>query len=153
MKRALPREMAAFLDAHGPATVKQIALGVRARRADVAAVLAGDGFVRTGRPEGAHPSAVYYVASRRVPARRSRRAWRLFGLLADGLPHSRSDCRAVAGDYPNNAAAELRRLGFDVRYDRGSDSYQLFSRAGSEARADGVSCSVVSGPAGERSAA
>lgn len=133
MRASLQSEIAAFLVAHGPATAKQVALGVRARRADVDAALVSDAFTVVQRPEGANPRSVYYAVSRRVLSSRgrsSRRADLLHRLLADGLPHPRWACRAAAGDYTNNAAKELRDRGFDVRYDRKTDTYQLFAEPG-----------------------
>lgn len=154
MRASLAREMAEFLNAHGPATVKDLARGVRARRADVAALLLVGGFERAARPEGAHPHAVYYVVSRRVPSR----ADAMYEVLADGQPHSREAIFARAGRWfnTNNAARELRGRGLDVAYDRKSDSYRLLSLAESETEgADGPAArsSSASGSAGERTAA
>lgn len=155
MRASLERDVAAYLEAYGPATSTAIALGVRARRVDVAAVLASARFRRVDPPGGTASRAKCFGLSPVVPQRRSgksRRADDLLELLRDGEPHTRSECRSVAGDYPNNAAHELRGRGVDVRYDRRSDSYQLFSLAepGIDSGDDGAADrSGVSGSAGE----
>lgn len=132
MRASLPAEMRAFLDEHGPATAPEIALGIRARRVDVDHVLASGAFSRSERPKGASPNAAYFVSSPVVPRPRSLKSGRadaFYSLFADGIPHSRAECQQAVGVYTNNAAAELRRRGDDVRYDRKTDSYQLVASA------------------------
>lgn len=133
MRATLRQEVTAFLAAHGPATAPEIALGVRARRADVDALLAGGGFCQVDRPEGAHPYSVYFAASRRVPRVTERsRAGVLLSILRDGAWHSRDEILRLAGRtfLTNNAAAELRRADFDVRYSS-SRGYRLEASASS----------------------
>lgn len=130
MRATLRDEVAGFLRERGPSTASTIALGVRARRADVDAVLAGDGFSRVTRPEGASPRPAYFGVSRLVPVSR---AALLLGVLADGGWHSREAILDAAGRsfLTNNAASELRRLGHVVWFGRGG--YRLVERASSEA--------------------
>lgn len=116
-------------------------MGVRARRADVAAVLRGSGFEVAPRPEGTETRATYFVVSDRVPEddaatrvlmplRRGgkSRAERMAAVLADGRWHSRREIWEAAGGFflTNNAAAELRtKHGKNVVYDARQDAYRI----------------------------
>lgn len=118
-ERDLRAEVHAWLLEHGPAQAKTIAVGVRARKAEVAAVLAQDGFSQAERPGGTHPQSEWWIASRRVPrVTEGSRAARLLSILSDGEWHSRGDILVRAGRsfLTNNAAAELRAAGHDVVY-------------------------------------
>lgn len=132
MRASLPEEIAAFLRASGPARAKEIAAAVRARRADVDAVLAGAGFAVAARPVGAYSRSRYFDVSRRVPRSDARgsRADLMLRALADGRPHTREEILQAAGRpfLTNNAAHELRKRGLDVRRD--GRAYQLVGGAG-----------------------
>ncbi len=151
MSRDLRSEVAAFLDKQGPATVKAIASGVRARRDDVAAVLAQEGFSQAPRPEGAHPHSVWFLVSRRVPRiTEGSRAGTLLGILRDGAWHTRADIfeRAGRSFLTNNAASDLRAAGHDVRFDR-KRGYRLVSLAAPEGTGSGLMQPSSSGAASE----
>lgn len=122
MRETLRSEVEAFLRRHGPATSTEIAKGVHVRRSAVDAVLTSDGFVRIPHPSGRSIHAVCFDLSRRVP-----RAERLLVVLRDGREHSRAEIVAGGVDHTNNAAAELRRLGYDVRFNRADDVYWIDS--------------------------
>lgn len=117
--RDIAAEMRAYLEQNGPATVAQIALGIRARRADVQREATWGAFATAVRPEGANPRAVYYDLSRRVPppASTKSRAAQMLEVLRDGRQHSRQEIFERVGRYflTNNAASELRKQGYDVR--------------------------------------
>lgn len=115
MSRDLQAEVTAFLAEHGPARAKEIAAGIRARLAEVMAVLDQDGFSQAERPAGAHPHSVYWVASRRFPQSRS---GLLLSILQDGEWHTRAMIfeRAGRSFLTNNAAAELRAAGHVIEY-------------------------------------
>jgi hypothetical protein len=125
----LPEEIRAFLVANGPATSPEIALAVRARRTDVDRALAEGPFTRAGRPDGTSGRGKYWNASQlvRVPRGGKSREALMLDVLRDGRWHSRRDLWDAAGKFflTNNAAAELRRKGHNVVYDRGRDAYRL----------------------------
>jgi hypothetical protein len=139
VRATLQAESARFLREHGPSTGTEIALGIRARRDDVDRILVSDGFCRVPPPVGGKPRGVYFNVSRpvrRTDGRLRGRAQRMLDVLRDGQPHSRDElATAGVGNYPNNAAAELRAAGYDVRYRRrdGVSLYQLITDAASEA--------------------
>lgn len=126
MRDSLRDEVMAFLESHGPRTRDEIASGVCARRADVGAVLAAGGFRPAQRPEGANPRAIYYEPSPQPsPPVRKRlgpksRAQALLDVLEDGRRYKRDDIFRIAGRFflTNNAMAELRAAGYDVRHEQ-----------------------------------
>lgn len=143
-ERPLRDEVAAYLGSHGPSTVTDIALGVRARRSDVEAVLAGDGFYRCATPEGKNPRAQHFNASRHVPrAQRRTDADYLHAILSDGREHSldeileRSRRERGHGFTVHSRAAQLRKergVTIDVRCERPDGrtvSYYRMTTAGS----------------------
>jgi hypothetical protein len=119
LRASLPDEVAEFLREHGPATASAVAMGIRARRDDVDAALTGARFCRVQRPEGASPRAVYFSLSPRVQYFRGgkSRAAAMLDVLRDGKRHDRDEIFRLAGRFflTNNAAAELRKAGYDVR--------------------------------------
>lgn len=140
MIRDLRGEVHAWLLEHGPAQAKAIALGVRARKVEVAAVLAQDGFSQAERPAGAHPQSEWWIASRRVPrVTEGSRAGLLLAILQDSAWHSRADIfeRTGRSFLTNNAASDLRGAGHVVEYEprRG---YRLVSLAAPEGRSSGA---------------
>ena len=126
--------MVAFLLEHGPSRVKDIAVGVRARRDVVADLLTQEPFTQVERPEGAHPHSVYHSVSLRVPRiTEGSRGWLLLSILQDGAWHGRDEIFEAAGRsfLTNNAAAELRRAGHAVEYSA-RHGYRLVSLAAPE---------------------
>ena len=123
--RDLAAEVAAYLEAHGPARSGMVAAGIRARRIHVIQTLHAGPFEKTSRPEGGDPRATYWrnatIRSRAVPRaqRRINRADRMLAVLRDGRKHSREEILALAGGpffLTNNAASDLRKKGHNVRY-------------------------------------
>lgn len=134
MRPSLRQEVEAFLRLHGPSTGIEVGLGVRARRGDVDRILASDAFEIVPTPDGKSPRATYFNLSERVPARRkanTKRSRLLLSVLRDGRRHSRDEIFERVGRFflTNNAAAELRAQGVDVRYVRkdGVDFYWIES--------------------------
>jgi hypothetical protein len=85
----------------------------------VDAILAGDGFRRVQRPPGqsrGSARATYFGVSRRVLSR----AELMLRVLRDGKRHSREEILRAAGSFfmTNNAAAELRKQGYNIRHAR-----------------------------------
>ncbi len=123
MTRNLPAEVAAFLVAHGASTSNQIAAGIRARRAAIDEVLLSGPFVEAPTPEGANPRARHWTdavgQSQAVLAspKGQTRAAAMLAVLSDGRKHTRADIFKASGQFflTNNAAAELRAQGYDVR--------------------------------------
>lgn len=115
-ERPLRDEVAAFIGRNGPQTTEDVAIGIRARRADVAAVLAGEGFYRCAAPEGTNPRAVFFNVSQHVPrAQRRTDCDYLHAILSDGREHSldeilaRSQRERGHGFTVHSRAAELRK--------------------------------------------
>lgn len=134
MRATLRVEVERFLEGQGPSTSTVIGRGVHARRSDVDEVLASDGFERVPPPAGCSPRGVYFGLSRLVPGRVRgvSRGSVMLGILRDGEPHTRSELLAAlvtagVSIYVNNGAAELRAAGYDIRFDRGDDSYWIES--------------------------
>jgi hypothetical protein len=131
VRASLPEEVRAYLLGHGPHTATDIAYGVCARRSDVDVVLAAGGFRRVPVPEGENPRARYFDLSPAVPVplRRGSRAAQMLRVLRDGKRHSREEILQLAGGFflTNNAASELRRMGYDVQhaYEKGLHVYWL----------------------------
>lgn len=115
-ERPLRDDVAAFIGRNGPSTTEEVAIGIRARRADVASVLAGQGFYRCSTPEGKNPRAVFFNVSRHVPrAQRRNDCDYLHAILSDGREHSldeilaRSQRERGHGFTVHSRAAELRK--------------------------------------------
>jgi hypothetical protein len=145
----------AFLVEHGASTVPQVASGVRARQAEVRAVVTQEGFSLADPPAGATPHGIYYVSSRLVPRiAEGSRAAVLLGILADGEWHGRAEILAEAGRafLTNNAAAELRRAGHVVEFSAKS-GYRLVSLAAPEVSPSPLSASGAASETRERVAA
>lgn len=125
MRETLTSEVVEFLKTHGASTANEIALGVRARRHDVEQVLAGDRFRLVERPDGAHHRSVYFNLSPSVPKRLGpkSRAQALLDVLEDGRRYRREDIFRITERFflTNNAAAELRAAGYDVRHEQDGD--------------------------------
>lgn len=124
MRLTLPGEIAALLAASSvPLTASQIAVSVRARRADVEEALAAGPFQEALPPLGANQRSTHWanasVASPAVPAllKGSGRSARLLAVLRDGRWHSRDEILQLSpGPFflVNNAASDLRRKGYTV---------------------------------------
>jgi hypothetical protein len=123
MNRDLHAEVVGFLAEHGPSTSMQIAAGIRERRSAIDQVLLAGPFVEAPTPDGANPRARHWadavVQSQDVQARPKGqgRAATMLAVLADGKEHTRADIFKASGKFflTNNAAAELRSKGYDVR--------------------------------------
>jgi hypothetical protein len=129
VRLSLPSQVLEFVGRHGASTAPEIALALRARRADVDLVLAEGPFQVTETPEGKHGNAKYWISSSVVLSRRGgkSRAARMLDVLRDGRWHSRTEIWTAAGGFflTNNAAAELRREGRNIVYDKKQDAYRL----------------------------
>lgn len=120
MSRDLRSEIHAFLEAGNPATASEIALGVRARRADVVNALAG--FPRVPAPVGVNHRSAYYAVSQAVPHSEggtpSQNA-RILQALRDGKPHTTAEIHTAAGfSRLNSRIAELRARGYVFEVER-----------------------------------
>lgn len=118
MTRDLDAEIRTFLLEHGSSTVEEIALGVRVRRADVAAVLVQGDFSRSSRRIGTNPRSITWGASRPVLRSESgtdrgpSQCSRVLDVLRDGRPHTVAEIHRLAGfSRLNSRVAELRERG------------------------------------------
>lgn len=122
MRETLRDEVRAFLESHGAATASDVAVGVRARRADVDRVLADTGsFETTTHPAGGSPAATYWRVSPHVPVPQWKR---IVAVLADRRPHSMQEIHAKAGFCRlNSRVSELRSRGYEITCDKTGGNY------------------------------
>lgn len=123
-QRDLAAEIHDYLTAHGPSTAIEIAMGVRARRADMMARLVRE-FPVVAAPAGANPRATYYGPSRPVPHAESgtdaapSQSARILSVLRDGKPHTTAAIHAIAGfSRLNSRLSELRGRGYVIETER-----------------------------------